>query len=251
MTQWSMSAIRRTFLEDGYVVIRQGLDLRGVTAVCDTLVASFRHARQEEPSLSLDQLVTKREAESHDEVYRAGTSMGSGAATYRMLGGTPALELVAEGLGVNFSELHLTPAYALIQLPADNSFDYGWHQDGAFYSQFHDVATLWFPLNRGVSEETGTIAVLPGSHKMGPRDGKVWFRNNKFRQIDTVVDEAELHRALPLEIEVGDLCVLHGNVVHRSLPNHSTTPRISGIIRLVDLGAQPEYRRDLIYCAAK
>lgn len=245
-----LSSMHETFQQDGFVIARQAFTSNLMNGLVDSLYASLANKRNDCEGLSIDELMMKREAEDHGLVYNAATSLGSSAATYRMLGGSRILEIVTAVLGIKPADLHVMPLYLLVQLPQDGRFDYNWHQDAPYYPWCRELASLWFPVTHRTSLENGTMAVVPGSHKNGLRNAETYFRNGSFRQIETIVEESEATNSVPLELEVGDCLISSGNLVHASIPNRGRVPRVNGILRLVNMAAQQEYRRDLFFCAA-
>jgi ectoine hydroxylase-related dioxygenase (phytanoyl-CoA dioxygenase family) len=63
-----------------------------------------------------------------------------------------------------------------------------------------------------------------------------------FMHIDTSVDDGDEEEAQPIEIETGDVVAFSGDLVHRSLPNESDKPRITGVLRVIDMENIEEYR---------
>ena len=205
----------------------------------------------DQASLSLDDLILAREAEDHSQVYRASQSVGSASATYRLLGSSGILNIVCGLTGFDPAELHLMPMYLIVQLPGDERFDYGWHQDGAYYDWCEEFVALWFPVNRAVSGETGTISVIPQSHSEGRREANTYLRNGFFRQIDAKPGEQEATHEQVLDMQLGDCCIMDGNLIHRSVSNRSATPRVAGVVRLAHLGKLSSYERERFYCVHK
>jgi hypothetical protein len=198
---------------------------------------------------SLEDLILARDAEDHSLVYKASQSLGSSSAAYDLLGASGILNTVCDITGFSPEELHVLPLYLIVQLPGSEKFDYGWHQDGAYYDWCKEFAALWFPVNRAVSGGTGTISVIPQSHTEGRRASDVHFRDGFFRQIDTKVSEQEAADERVIELQLGDCCIMDGNLVHRSVPNKSTTPRVAGVVRLAHLAKADSYDRDHFYCS--
>jgi ectoine hydroxylase-related dioxygenase (phytanoyl-CoA dioxygenase family) len=204
-----------------------------------------------ETGLSLDELILKREARDHSLVYHAAQSMGSSAATYQLFGASEIFDVVSAVTGCERSGLHLMPMYLIIQLPSDERFDYTWHQDGTYYPWCKDFLTLWFPVNRNVNRETGTISLIPGSHRDGPRESDTFLRHGYFKQIQSRLQEGELESQEVLEMNLGDCCIMTGNAVHCSVANRTPTPRIAGVLRIAYLGPQQSYDREQFYCVHK
>jgi ectoine hydroxylase-related dioxygenase (phytanoyl-CoA dioxygenase family) len=244
----SRSDLMDSYHKDGFAIARGAFKPGNLLAVADSMryVLEKGHVPNGQ---SIDGVIMEREQEDHDLVYKASHALGSSSSTYRLLGQSPILEMVAQLWGVRETQVHLTPMYLIAQLPSDGRFDYTWHQDAAYYRRFREVLTLWFPITHAASVENGTISVLSASHLQGMRAAATHQRHGFFRQIEAVVAEDEQQK--PLNMEVGDCCLLHGHSVHRSVANRSAVPRVTGVVRLVNLAHEDVYDRELFYCTHK
>ena len=244
----SPSDLMHSYHKDGFAIAKDAFKLSDLLAVADSMQYVLEKGHTSNGN-SIDDVILEREQENHDLVYKASHALGSSSSTYRLLGRSPILETVAHLWGVAETQVHLTPMYLIAQLPSDGRFDYTWHQDAAYYRRFREVLTLWFPITHAASVENGTISVLSGSHLQGMRPTATHQRHGFFRQIEADVAEDEQEK--PLLIDVGDCCLLHGHTVHRSVANRSTVPRVTGVVRLVNLTDEDVYDRELFYCTHK
>jgi Phytanoyl-CoA dioxygenase (PhyH) len=243
--------LRQSYSENGYVVVPRIFSTSGLTLLCEGLQAVLGKSGAGQPDLvtPLDDLILRREAEDHSLVYRAAQSLGSSAMTYQLLGSSGIFDVVSQVTGFEKANLHLMPMYLIVQLPSDERFDYSWHQDGSYYPWCQDFLTLWFPVNRGTKQDTGTISMIPGSHRRGARETDTFLRDGFFKQIQSKLDSGESDREKVLETELGDCCIMNGNTIHRSVANRSKTPRVAGVLRIANLASQEFYERERFYCA--
>jgi len=248
--------LTRSYSEDGYVVLRGAFSGKDVGAVAQALLSTLLQNDQGlapspgiEPSLN-DAIVTT-DARDHRSVYGAAQSVGTSAAAYQLMGQPHFLDLLRAITGFNLPDLHLMPMYLIVQMPSDERFDYTWHQDSSFYSWCNELLTIWFPVNRETNRETGTISVIPGSHRQGPRSSEEYLRHGFFRQLESKVDEHESEKEQILDLAVGDCCIMEGNLVHRSVANRSGSPRVAGLVRMANNASQEAYERDRYYCVHK
>lgn len=237
------------FEADGYLILRQVFPLALLADLADGMAGVLARQGPSASGGSLESLLMEREADNHSLVYQASVSQGSAAAAYRLLGGSRVFEDCAEALRCRVSDLHLQPLYLLTQMPQDQRFDYAWHQDGPFHAWSKDLASLWFPVNRRSSAETGTMSILPGTHRQGIRQASTYLRDGNFRQIEVLPTDEELSRAIALELEPGDCVFFSGNLLHKSIPNPGAHPRVTGVMRLFDQSKQDGYVRDHYYWA--
>ena len=229
------------FNERGYVILRGIFSEANVGQIAETLRAALG-----QPGDAADQdlasRVLVREDEDHSKVYQAAISVGSSAAAYRLIGSSEVLERVNEAVGVPFTHLHCMPLHIAVQIPKVGDFDYQWHQESTFYPWCRDVISVWFPVSGPSSAATGTMTVIPGSHRDGELPYERYYTNEKFLQLHTKVSAEEAATAVPIEINVGDAVLFSSDLVHASIPNRSGAPRVTGILRLVNMTTQSTYR---------
>lgn len=250
-----MNEFSQSYAKRGYVIAKQIFS----ATVLEDLTSSLRsvlaknttNGSERDDRSTVEELIMAREQEAHSLVYNASQSVGSSAAGYQLLGKSGILDVVTETSGFELRNLHLTPMYLIVQLPNDERFDYVWHQDRAYYPWAHDMVTLWFPLNRATKRDTGTISAIPGSHLDGLRSTDTSFRHGFFRQMESAVGESETDGETFMELEAGDCCVMHGDTVHRSVPNRANSPRVAGVVRMVNISNLSSYERERFYCVHK
>jgi ectoine hydroxylase-related dioxygenase (phytanoyl-CoA dioxygenase family) len=249
----ALTDLREAYSNEGYVLAKQIFSETNLGAMRQALRSILDKSITDdaERNGSLEQQVLRCEARDHSIVYKAAQSVGSSAATYQLIGSSGILDAISAVTGFQKTDLHLMPMYLIIQLPSDERFDYAWHQDGAYYPWCQDFLTLWFPVNRSTKRDTGTISVIPGSHRYGQREADTYFRDGYFRQIQSKLQDDEGSREEALEVELGDCCIMHGNTVHRSVANRGTSPRIAGVLRMANLSTQKAYERERFYCTHK
>ena len=239
--------VHRSFDEEGYVIVRKAFPVNVLSGLARAL--SLRLPETGGHSVKSD--IMAAEAPDHALVYKGAQSIGTSAFAYRLLGQKKFLDTLLAVTGLEEAQLHFMPLYLIIQLPGDQRFDYGWHQDRAYYSWCQKMVTLWFPVNRKTTGATGTISVIPGSHRQPTRGSKVHFRHGFFRQIESEVESTEAVQEQVLELETGDCCIMEGDLVHRSVSNMSETPRVAAVLRIVSLPAEAIYQRDRFFCLTK
>ena len=249
------SEASESYAKRGYVIAKQVFSapiLDALTSALRSVLAKNGDNSSEHDSYrTIDELIMAKEREAHSLVYNASQSIGSSAAGYQLLGKSGILDAVVEATGFELRNLHLTPMYLIIQLPNDERFDYVWHQDRAYYPWSQDMVTLWFPVNRATTRDTGTISVIPGSHQNGLRSTDTSFRHGFFRQIESTTQQGEADEERFIELEAGDCCIMHGDTVHKSVANRASTPRVAGVMRMVNISNLSSYERERFYCVHK
>jgi phytanoyl-CoA hydroxylase len=242
---------REFYVENGYVILDHIFPQDQIACLAQAFSPRLSRNGNGGKKRTLDEQILAAEAEDHRLVYNGAQSVGSSAAAHFLLGRDAFSDALLAVTGLEGAGLHFLPMYFVVQLPGDERFDYGWHQDRAYYSWCDELVALWFPVNRRVSKETGTISVIPGSHRKGARTNETHFRHGYFRQIDSEVEAAEIANEEVLDLELGACCIMEGNLVHRSIANRSSTPRVAAVVRMVNLSEEATYERERFYCVHK
>ena len=114
---------------------------------------------------------------------------------------------------------------AFIKYPGGRS-TVGWHCDEDLWAHPSQKGlTAWIPLTR-VSEESGCLQFLPGSHRAAP-GALYWDLSHPYHKVMNVSDLGT-PRSLPAE--VGDCILMDKRCVHASGPNQSTGERIGLVL---------------------
>lgn len=117
------------------------------------------------------------------------------------------------------------------------------HRDAAFVQAGDGKAGsclgFWWALE-DATEENGCLWAVPGSHRDGAAIRRMVCRDgrNVFVGEDEIVYDDEQFVALPMK--AGDVVLLHGGLVHRSLPNRSEKSRHAYSIHVVRNGLGEE-----------
>jgi len=123
------------------------------------------------------------------------------------------------------------------------------HRDNTFLLSGTAVLGLWWALEEA-NTSNGCLWVLPGSHLRSEVEKRPRFVRTVDSQSNinrTVMlgqtldkDVNQLDAYVPLEAHVGDLVLIHGDLLHQSLPNVSEKSRCALSLHLVD-SAAPNY----------
>ena len=113
----------------------------------------------------------------------------------------------------------------------------GWHADHAYWGTCSSdrLLTAWIPFH-DVDEETGTLAVLDGSHRW-PETEHVRFFNDA--DLDAVerrfAADGRTVTRVPLRLRKGQVSFHHGWTLHASYPNTSARVRLALAAHLQDV----------------
>lgn len=106
------------------------------------------------------------------------------------------------------------------------------HQDNSFLHTVPQTCTgLWLALE-DATITNGCIWAIPGSHK----DGLVrrFIRDEKGVRFDKPSPSFELKDFVPIEVKAGALVVIHGDLIHQSFENKSSTSRHAYSLHVID-----------------
>jgi len=224
------------FAQEGYVLVRDAIDP-------DHILDLHRHLRplfRARPNETLEHATVAAEKKAHLYVYEAGLTVGSTLSAYSLLHSLKLEEKAEALLGPGY--FHVTPLHVSLQIPRETKYDYEWHVESDFYPWAPEILNLWFPVMAStVKDKTGTIELIPGSHKKAKR-GSDKSRPGGYLQIVSHLDRGEEERAVQIEADPGDLLLFHKHMVHRSCPNLSNVPRATGIVRVIDQGKMEKTR---------
>lgn len=227
-----------SFKDHGYTLLRQVIPIECLEA----LKYELHHLVGAQGVLEDDLLHV--DSLDHQKLYQAQITCGSSFAAYSLLVRSGLWRLAAEALGQDGLRLHVTPLHVQVQLPRVTTYDYAHHRESSFYPWAPNVLNCWFPVAASTGFNTGTISLIPGSHLIADR--KVTTSNaDTFIQLEPELLEGEEAKAIAIDADPGDLLLFHANTVHKSLPNTSNVPRVTGICRIINMGeieARPLYK---------
>jgi ectoine hydroxylase-related dioxygenase (phytanoyl-CoA dioxygenase family) len=131
-----------------------------------------------------------------------------------------AMEAIAGSLIGNEVDMYFTST--LTKSPGRNK-SVEWHQDAVYEQDGHPPRQLCWTSVTPSNRENGGLSVIPGSHRSGllPHEPSALYpRDRKTVDIDASM-------ALPLDMDAGDILVMHPHLVHGSPDNGSSGHRIA------------------------
>lgn len=228
------------FKDHGYVLLKDAIPQRCIQEVREELHRLITHPAKPKDTLEND--ILRLEKKSHKAVYNAMVTVGSSLAAYRLIVASRIDEYAAMALFGTEQALHVTPLHVQIQIPRKTDFDYAWHIESDFYPWAPRILNCWFPILAGtVPDKTGTIGLIPFSHHKEKRKHTKTLGAD-YVQIISETTQAEEDMAFQCEAEPGDLLLFDQDMVHKTCPNTSNVPRVTGIIRVIDQSAMKESR---------
>lgn len=219
------------FNSNGYIVYKNLISRDTIQKLENALRLMLIKASDLDSSKNTYDLLMEVESLSHQNIYNCSKAISSSISVYRLIEELGIINKAKELKNWNESCIHTTLFQTPVQFPSDDRFDFQWHQENGSYDLLPDLLTFWFPILHGVSEETGTFEFIPGSHHNGILPSKHVVKESKLNEWIVDVTEEQEKQKFIVNIEVGDVVCFDANLIHRSTPNKSNKPRLTGIMR--------------------
>ncbi len=111
-----------------------------------------------------------------------------------------------------------------------------WHQDVTYWGlEPPDAITAWYAVDDS-DIGNGCMQVIPGSHHQGIQEHGTAEQAGNLLSInqEVPVSEEAAETAVDLVLKAGEMSIHHGQMIHGSLPNHSTRRRCGLTVRYID-----------------
>lgn len=110
-----------------------------------------------------------------------------------------------------------------------------WHQDARYWPLSpHKTITVWLAFDDSDAENSGLV-VIPGTHQSGVAQSNpsAPARSNEFSEDDAIV----------INLKIGEISLYDDNIIHATLPNHSTRRRCALVMRYCTPDVQCDTRQ--------
>ncbi len=108
------------------------------------------------------------------------------------------------------------------------------HQDQNYWEIIHDKALSIQLAITESTEENGCLKIIPKSHKKNYIHNDLNDLNNILARGQTIShNDINKDDLINIELEQGECCMFHGNIVHGSLKNNSNKPRFLFTMRFL------------------
>lgn len=212
-----MSNYRQDFEQNGYVVLPKIVAAQEISALFTQLKAVLTyvvdHSETSIPTEHLDDMYTALKKKSPEAKGRAYDLIQHVDLAYRLSAKDQLVEFIH-----SLSQTPLLMDYVSIRIDDDtNDRLLPFHQE--FFGQISaECYTAWIPL-QDITEKTGGLRVVAGSHKQGPVKHRFYGNYHGVR-------EDYLKNAKPQNIflQAGDALIFHPNIFHASTPSHAQSP---------------------------
>ncbi len=211
------SPLNDQYREQGYAIVRDGLDAATVAAIrprLDTLIANLPAGQRSEWLV-----------EPHVNAPDFGF--------WLELARNPAvLEKVAEAMGAD--ELMLVMSHLIVKQPKDG-LAIEWHQDITYWASVHgsEVSTVWLAVD-DADVGNGCMHVIPNTHAERERMEKIATNGDDLLKVRVAVSPELEATAVPIELAPGQFSIHDSFVIHGSKVNTSDRRRAGYTMRYAD-----------------
>lgn len=133
----------------------------------------------------------------------------------------PRLESIARQL-MRSAHAGIFQQQALVKQPGEQN-PTPWHQDDFYFGTTDPAVTAWIPLEP-VSEQNGTLRVVPGSHLGRIYGHAAAAGKSKFQEAQITIPA---DKTVSIVMPLGGVSFHHKRTLHGSLPNVARTRRIA------------------------
>ena len=225
--------VKLKYYSKGYVVLKKVLNKQDLTNCKRQLINSYQKIfKKEIDSKNIHKFLAKCEHDKDwDRMYVAFKDVCKSKSFNKI---TKKLEALTKKI-FNVSTRPLSLGYA-IGIKDSKRTSYDWHQEKTYYSKIKkNTFHYQFPFFGKCSKSNGTMSVLEGSHSIGEISNYSYYRKFKKGVHSFIPKDIKLikkhFKEKFINIEVGDVCIFHENIIHRSNVNKTNKIRFAGIQR--------------------
>ncbi|GAA5506762.1 phytanoyl-CoA dioxygenase family protein [Novipirellula caenicola] len=134
-------------------------------------------------------------------------------------------------------------SHIIFCIPNSNRLTWGWHQESTYDVFDGDGVNFCLPIFERATRENGSMSVLRGSHVMGklPFDKVKEHENGATTLVPKGIQEyEEAFEEVVFEADPGSVVMFNRHLIHRSNQNQTPRPRITAVIRFMQIESLPE-----------
>lgn len=227
------------YRDNGYVVLNNAMPLDILAAVRAMLMKLFRaHSMAEE---DIFQACLRINQEDPSLLYRIHllTKQSIVMDEAKVFCSKMIRELTGE------SDKVLVDAHSsvIFSIPNEDRLDWSWHQESNYDTFGAAGATVCFPVFESATRKNGTMSFLKRTHQLGtlPFTAIKKHENGATSLVPKDIDRLlQNYEEVHFEAEVGDIGIVHRDLVHRSNANTDAKPRITGAIHFAAIDRVPD-----------
>ena len=227
------SNLKYRYYSRGYVIIKNALNRSDLNECKKQILVSYKKILDKNINYkNIHKLLTEYENKKEwDKMYDAFNNARNSKAFLKI---SKKLETLTKKF-FNIKAKKLTCGYA-IGIKNSKRTSYNWHQEKTYYSNIKKKTFHYqFPFFGKCNKSNGTMSVLEGSHTLGEILDYSYNRKYKKGVYSYIPRDIKLMKKYfkekYLTMDLGDVCIFHENIVHRSNLNKTNKVRFSGINR--------------------
>mgnify|MGYP001350646088 CR=1 FL=1 len=232
MNYLNLKSLKNKYSKDGFVIVRKLLSKKEVTFFEKKLYSVYgKYLRVVLNSNNIHKVIMKKEKEgSHDILYKCFK---------KYIKSQPFKEIESKFLKISkkifkYNYKYLNSGMA-IGIKKSKRTAYDWHQEKSYY-RYKNTIHFQFPIIVPVKKNNGTMSVLKSSQRLGEiknlKNIKLSKKSiNTFKPVN-INKIKKMYKEKFIEMNLGDVCIFHENILHKTNKNSSNKVRFVPIIRL-------------------
>ena len=225
--------LKYRYYSKGHIVIKGVLNKKDLNECKKQLLISYKKIFNKELDYkNVHKFLTKCENNKEwDKMYVAFQDVCKSKSFFNI---SKKLEALSKKF-FNVKTKSITTGYA-IGIKNSKRTSYNWHQEKTYYSKIKKKTFHYqFPFFGKCYKSNGTMSVLEGSHTLG--EILNYSYNRKFKKgvysfIPNDINLIKKHfKEKFLTMDLGDVCIFHEHIIHKSNINKTNKIRFAGIVR--------------------
>ncbi len=221
------------YYSKGYVILKNALNKKDLLECKKQLLKSYKKIFKENVTFdNIHKILSKYEKNKDWDIMYLAFKDACNSKSFLKI------SKKLEKLSRNFFNLKcktLTCAYA-IGIKNSKRTGYDWHQEKTYYSKIKKKTFHYqFPFFDKCDKSNGTMSVLEGSHTLGEISEYTYnrnFRKGVYSYVPKDIKQMKkFFKEKYLIMNIGDVCIFHENIIHRSNKNNTSKIRFAGINR--------------------
>ncbi|WP_372725379.1 phytanoyl-CoA dioxygenase family protein [Novipirellula sp.] len=223
----------------GFVVLDQVIDVAAIAEMRDAITKMV--AQYSLPGESPMDACIRLNHENDRALYNIYCVSHQSAAMNRLR--EQCRDIVEQVIPKNSGVLIDVDSHIIFCIPDSTRLTWGWHQESTYDVFDGNGVNFCLPIFERATRDNGSMSVLRGSHVMGklPFDKVKEHENGATTLVPQGIQEyEEAFDEIVFEADPGSVVMFNRHLIHRSNPNQTPRPRITAVIRFMQIESLPE-----------
>jgi len=226
------------YKKDGFRFLEGVFDLGDVqdfeNSILDLACALLKQVRHSPIPKDPYEILRTMETNYKDEFFTLCSQVGTCSAGWSIASSERLRNKLKEIAGPHAPSLFVQPIGVFYNQPDVKRLHTAPHQEASYFPGVRNGHHCWFPLFRDLSDVDGPLIVYKGSH-VEHFPYSVTAKPRSITQLTTPFEIVEKFEPILCSIKRGDAVLFDHHCVHSTAHNSSGLPRVSAVIRFVNL----------------